>query len=62
MPEFDHICADFRTLRFEMNESGRRSLPDPLASSRLAADKLVIVGRGVRLLVSLQNQEVTANR
>jgi hypothetical protein len=59
MPEFDHICADFRTLRFEMNESGRRSLPGPLASSRLAAHKLVFLGSPAARLAPQSHQELT---
>lgn len=41
--EFNHKYAAFPIFTFETNESARRSPPGPLASSRLAAHKLVIV-------------------
>ncbi len=61
--------ADIRSAcplhEYEISDNAHIRPTIPISVGRIlrrVAPKLVIVGRGIRLLISLQNQKVTANR
>jgi hypothetical protein len=58
-PGFDH---ELEALHQDFHRGVRAAGDDLECDDPKIAHNQVIVGRGIRLLLSLQNQEVTANR